>query len=651
MEQPLWQTTDPANPLRPVALDFQHPSGYDLLFEANPNPMWVLDETTLAFLAVNQATVLKYGYSREELLGMTIEDIRPPEDVPLLLKAIEAQRGLFLERCGVWRHRTKQGELIQAEITVSAVTFNGKPARLALAHDITGRTQAEKALVQAQERLQFLLSSTPVVLYSCSPTPPYRLSFIGESVRNVLGYEAQEFLRDPDFWVRGVHPQDLPELAAILQRLPTLGTAVLRYRFRHKNGAYRWMRDDVRIIYDRRGAPKELLGSWLDITDRREAEEALLQAHQQLEKRVFDRTAELQQANQALIESQERFQQVAENSPDVFWLTDLGLEHIIYVSPAYEQIWGRPAKDLYRNPFAWFAAVHPEDQSRTRQLFEKPLRRQKLEYEYRVLRPDGSVRWVSDHRFRVRDKDGRFYRLAGITRDVTRRKELETELLHISEREQRRLGQDLHDDLGQQLVGIEFLSNALQQQLKGRPEEARAAEIGRLIRAAAEHTRRLARGLAPVLEAGGLLEALRALATRTSELFNIRCKLNCPGPVLIEDVTVATHLYRIAQEAVTNSIRHGHARQIEISLNRSGSRATLRIADNGSGLPKGPLNGNSLEQSPNDENRKGMGLRIMQHRANAIGGEFMIDSDAQNGTTVTCRITLGHKKSRKCLKS
>src|SRR5262249_45730083 len=146
------------------------------------------------------------------------------------------------------------------------------------------------------------------------------------------------------------------------------------------------------------------------------------------------------------------------------------------------------------------------------------------EHAYRVVRPDGSTRWVLDREFPVRDDAGRFYRLVGIVRDITAQKELEREILEISEREQRRIGQDLHDDLCQQLVGIEMLSKALERQLKGERQAANAREIAEFIRAAIDHTRVLARGLAPFdLEADGLMKGLKILAERTSDLFRVDC--------------------------------------------------------------------------------------------------------------------------------
>ncbi|HWX18994.1 MAG TPA: PAS domain S-box protein [Candidatus Binatia bacterium] len=380
---------------------------------------------------------------------------------------------------------------------------------------------------------------------------------------------------------------------------------------------------------DKDGTPCAILEINTDITDRKEGEEARRQVRDQLELRVQARTADLEAVNEALVESQERFRQMAENIREVFWLSNPTMTSIIYVSPAYQRIWGRTCQELYENPRSWFDAIHPEDRPRALQIFRAPLPEGGYEHAYRVIRPEGSVRWVLERGFPVRNNIGRFYRLVGIARDITERKNLETEILAISEREQRRIGQDLHDDLCQQLVGIEFLSQALQQQLAGQPHAVQASEIAQLIRAAIDHTRLLSRGLAPIeLEAEGLMEGLRGLAARTRELFRVQCSFQCPTPVLVGDVTLGTYLYRIAQEAVTNGIKHGKAKQIEIRLAPAAEGAVLSVKDNGAGF------------SEKVRNPRGMGLRSMQYRADMIGGTFAIRPGVQGGTIVECAFPL-----------
>lgn len=217
----------------------------------------------------------------------------------------------------------------------------------------------------------------------------------------------------------------------------------------------------------------------------------------------------------------------------------------------------------------------------------------------------------------------------GIIRDITDRKQLEREILEISEREQRRIGQDLHDGLCQQLTGIAFLVQALQQKLaaNSQAESAQASQIRSLLKEAVNQARNLSHGLYPVdPQPDGLMVALRELASNVGTLFNISCAFRCPRPVMIEDNSVATHLYRIAQEAVQNAIRHGKASRIGIELARPSDVVRLSVADNGVGFPD--------DAQP----RTGMGLRTMKHRADVIGGSLSIKRLSRGGSRVVCEI-------------
>jgi PAS domain S-box-containing protein len=214
--------------------------------------------------------------------------------------------------------------------------------------------------------------------------------------------------------------------------------------------------------------------------------------------------------------------------------------------------------------------------------------------------------------------------------DVTENKRLENAVIEISGREQRRIGQDLHDGLGQHLTGIAFLAKVQEQRLseKSLPEASDAAKIVYLVNQAIYKTRELARGLLPVLSGPyGLLSALQEWATEVEDIFRIECRFECDDPVSIQDDGIANHLFRIAQEAVHNAIRHGKAQHMVIGL-RGAEEGVLTIRDDGSGI--------SLERS----RCAGMGLRIMDYRARMIGGSLSIQPAGERGTLVACLFPL-----------
>jgi signal transduction histidine kinase len=235
----------------------------------------------------------------------------------------------------------------------------------------------------------------------------------------------------------------------------------------------------------------------------------------------------------------------------------------------------------------------------------------------------------------VKDRDfleflpGRVRRVLERVETGRRLELLEREVLHISENERRRIGQDLHDGICQRLVGIELLTEALEQKVarKSKALAAQLAGISRHVREVAGQTRSLAHGLSPlVLGAEGLNETLRELAENTEDLFLVNCRFKSDEPVRVEDYSAATHLYRIAQEAVTNAVKHGKAANIEIRLDERDGKIVLSVTDDGRGL--GHL-------SPDNY---GMGLHIMQYRAKQISADLRIDSRPGGGVAVVCEL-------------
>ncbi|QXD14634.1 PAS domain S-box protein [Rhodocaloribacter litoris] len=217
----------------------------------------------------------------------------------------------------------------------------------------------------------------------------------------------------------------------------------------------------------------------------------------------------------------------------------------------------------------------------------------------------------------------------GIVRDITERRRLEQEILRISDQERRRIGQDLHDGLGQMLTGVGLITRTLARQLarEGHPQAGTLAEVTGTIQEADQFARSLSRGLVPVdVDEHGLAVALSRLARNAERLFGITCHFEEVGTPAIYDADVALHLYRIAQEAVSNAVKHGRADHVRIVLAAGAGSVRLRIQDNGVGFP----------EHPSEE--RGMGVRIMQYRARIIDGVLDIRSGPEGGTVVTCTL-------------
>lgn len=221
-----------------------------------------------------------------------------------------------------------------------------------------------------------------------------------------------------------------------------------------------------------------------------------------------------------------------------------------------------------------------------------------------------------------------------LQRDIAERRRLEREIIDVSEEEQKRIGQELHDGLGQHLTGIAFLSKVLEQKLSGQtlPEAKEASEIVGLVNEAVSKTRILARGLHPVeLDENGLMAALEQLAGSVRALFGIECTFRCSKPVRVTDQVTAINLYRIAQEAVNNAIKHSGAKCLLIALSSLNGKIALSVSDDGAGF-----------DLTDPDMPKGMGLNIMRYRAAMIGASLDIRRNPGGGTTVSvCQQSAG----------
>ena len=222
-------------------------------------------------------------------------------------------------------------------------------------------------------------------------------------------------------------------------------------------------------------------------------------------------------------------------------------------------------------------------------------------------------------------------RTAALQREMAERQRLDREIAQVADRERRRLGQDLHDSLGQHLTGTALAAQVLKEKLsaKSAPEVAEAEKVVNYLEEGIDLTRNLARGFfSPELDADGLSVALEGLAENISERFAVNCIFRAEGLIPMRDDAVATQLYRIAQEAATNAAKHATAEQIDICISVDDSELTLAIMDDGVGFPN------------NFSDSKGLGLRLMRHGAALIGGTFHIRRNGQRGTIATCRVTI-----------
>jgi PAS domain S-box-containing protein len=378
------------------------------LFEANPHAMWVYDLETLAFLDVNDAAVKQYGYGKDEFLRMTIKDIRPAEDVGRLLKNVSrVTEGL--DDAGLWRHITKDGRLIDVEITSHVLAFQGRRAELVLAHDVTRRTHSEQALRDSEERLRLALQAANQGLYDLDVRTGKTV--VSPEYARMLGYEPEEFEETNAAWRERLHPDDRAVVYQAYEDYIAGRVSEYRVEFRQrtKDGQWKWILS-LGKVQERSadGLPLRMLGTHTDITAMR-------------------------QAQAALHASETRLNHLLLSSPAVIYTAaasgDFGAT---YYSPNLQSMLGWEPERFVTDPGFWLGHVHADDREAVLAQLETLNTQGEVVLEYRFQHADGSWRWMRDAVRQVLADDGTPTELVGSWIDITARRQAEDEVRRLA---------------------------------------------------------------------------------------------------------------------------------------------------------------------------------------------------------------------------
>jgi PAS domain S-box-containing protein len=540
----------------------------------------------------NPAIAAIVGATREQVERQNFRQIAPWAQNGMLDLALATLRDGEVRLRSV-HFRTTFGKEVWLDCTFNRFVRDGVTCLLVLVQDMTRRRQAELALRESEERFRSAFESAPMVMTLSALDG--RFVRVNEAFCALFGFTVAEALERSVFDVVPVG-----ERAGTSAELDDLVTGRVGQYDRERqlvchNGRVVWGRVGATILRDAHGAPQFLLCQVQDITARKEAERKLLDHQTQLQA-LLDAVPDLM------------FRVRADGVILDFHAHD---PRELYV-PA-EQIIGRRFVDLL-----------PRDVARQiNEVIGRTLAAGQLQaLEYAQPMPAGTQAYEG----RVVPSGAN--EVTMIVRNVTDRRRLERQLLEVSEHEQRRIGQDIHDGLCQQLVGVGFMVRLLEQRLQasGSPQADAVREIATHLHQALNDARQVSHGLHPVrLDEEGLGLALRELAEQVTKTGAVACAFDYPEVVPVPDNNVATHLYRIAQEAVSNALKHGNPRQIIISLTQEEEMLELRIEDDGVGLGLAP------GATPN-----GIGLQVMQYRARMIGGTLDLAPRIAGGTMVTC---------------
>jgi PAS domain S-box-containing protein len=369
---------------------------YRVLFATYPSPTWVYDAETLAFLAVNDAAVDHYGYSREQFLAMTIRDIRPAEEIPALLEAgtVTTERP---QAAGVWRHQKKNGEIILAEIFASAIQFEGRVAQLAIAIDVTEQRKAAEAIRESESRLRAIIDNEPECVKTVSA---------GGLVLEMNAAGLRMIEADSAAQIRGrpvsdlVHPEDQVRFAELHRKALGGEPGQLQFRIVGLKGRELWMETHSVGLRSGDGTPCSVLSVTRDVTHQRRAETATREADQHLA-------------------------DIINSVEGIVWESDLATGQATFVSEKAEEILGYPITRWLSEPRFWENHLHPDDREKSMAASNAAsARSQPFDLEYRMISAEGREVWFEDC-ISVFHGAGRSAKLRGIMLDVTERKQAE----------------------------------------------------------------------------------------------------------------------------------------------------------------------------------------------------------------------------------
>ena len=611
------------------------------ILEGTHDGILIADVETRRFTFGNRAICVMLDVTPEALLNMGIEDIHPQELLPDLVRKFDAMASGELSLAENVPLLREDGSTIAVDITASSIVIKGRKCNLGIFHDISERKGAE-------ERFRGLLESAPdamvivdkhglIVLVNAQA-----VKLFGYTRDEMIGHSMEMLVPER---VRAHHVGQRANYSASPDARPMAPGMELSAR--RKDGS----EFPVEISL----SPLDTANGMLVISAVRDISEQVRIKHEiQHARNLAESTLEAVPASVAVIDgtgtivsTNRTWAEFAEDKGCSFKTWGVGANYVAACDAAAKNGVEEAARfaagirDVmsgtapsfsmeypchlptrqrwfvgYVTPFSGngpHSAVIAHVDVSERKIAEEVIQRLNEELEARVEQRTLQLQQLNSE----------------LQKQISARKMLEKEILHISEREQQRIGQDLHDDLGQQLAGIRLLSEVMQSRLakQGSSEVKNAGEIASMLKEALSLTRSLSRGLHPVaLQVGGLPAALDELATRTSQMFRIDCRCKCPR-VIEMDNTTATHLYRIAQEAVTNAVKHGLTKEIDLELSINPHHTVLSVKDQGKGI---------AELNPK---RKGMGTRIMRYRSDMIGGILEILRNPSGiGTAVVCTI-------------
>jgi PAS domain S-box-containing protein len=571
------------------------------------------------------------GYSTEELYQLTYVDLTPAK-WHAFEAGIVADQILPHGYSLVYQkeYRRKDGTTFPIELRTFLVRDNaGQPSSMwAIVRDITERRQLEEILRKSEERLRLVLKVSNDGLWDWDLRN--HQAYFSPRYYEMIGYPPEEVTPNLDFYQRMVHPEDLPMVLETIsaQLEGRLLESVFEHRLITKDGSVKWMLGKSKVVeHDAAGAPLRLVGTISDITTRKLAE------------------AELRLSEAELTEAQ----RIAKLGS---WSFDVTHNRVRWSEEMHRLF------DLEKTAFAgryeyFINRVHPDDRSAVRQVNEEARSTgNSFETQYRIVTRDGTIKTIREIGYSEKDANGQVVRLFGTAQDITARQQTEQELTRsreglraltarlerVREEERTRIAREIHDVLAQELtrlkMDIAWLNRRCSKPIHREQQEhfqQKLADMAALTDIAMESVQRIATELRPVvLDSLGLGAAIEWLAADFQTRSGIQCAVTLPDEEVALDSDIATGVFRVLQESLTNVARHSRAARVGICLRIEPGELILAVQDNGCGIQPDKLT-----------DFRSVGLVGMRERALLAGGQCEIKSAPGKGTSVQMRVPYG----------
>jgi len=597
---------------------------YRFMFNNNPQPNYIYDTETLAFLEVNNAAINHYDYSREEFLSMTLKDIRPIEDIPALLENVKLI-SQSLNNAGEWRHIKKNGDLIYVEIVSHTVTYNGRDARHVLVHDITIRKLAEDALKQANDELEKLHNNLDEAVFTVDVIHN-KILYASVAHQTVFGHAPAEFFKNTQLWYEIIVPEDKSIVDAGFPVLASGEKLTHEYRIAHPNGVIHWIEAKMNPTLDDNGKLIRIDGIASNITERKKLEETLR-------------------------ESKAKYQTIFESTGTATFVIDEDTTILMANNECYS-VMGYTATEIIGQK--WSQHVAPE--SLQEMLKNHQLRRQnpdlaQKKYEVKLVikgeildvivdigmipGSKQSIVSVSDITERKRMEQGLIIANKELNNSKQELRKFASHLQNVREEEKVAIAREIHDDLGQILVALKIDMGLLKNKVIKTIPLADSSEIQpkfdnivALINNSIKTARNIMNDLRPeLLELNGLVGASKEYLREFEKRYHISCEFDCDISDIKMNPQQSLALFRILQEAMNNIVKHAKATLVQIQLQNSDNKVILQINDNGVGYDKN-----------NSGRNDSYGLIGMKERVILLQGALDITSEFGHGTNVRVEI-------------